>query len=145
MSWYKHTMSTGHDKEALARRILELAHDLRTRANAVVHNARTGDVTPLDVGTLRSMTVAVGLAVDALDAALGTVIPPDKMSWIAGKACESLAEISAICNEDTGKAAEAVMCDWTGAEDGPGENAARQIVEMVRALAGVYVDTTSHP
>lgn len=86
------------------------------------------------------MTVAVGLAVDALDEALGTAFPPDKMSWIAGKACEALAEISAICNEDTGEAAEAVMCDWTGAEDGPGENAARHIVEMVRSLAGVYAN-----
>lgn len=77
------------ERAKAARRVLDHAHDLRMQArdvldhaDAVLAGARTGDVvTPISVAILRGMTVAVGLAVDALDPALA--VRP-RLVYVAG-------------------------------------------------------------
>lgn len=51
--------------------------------------------------------------------------------YIAGKACELLAELAAEYDE-TGREVEAILCDWTGEPGSPGEAAARRAVRANR-------------
>jgi len=53
------------------------------------------------------------------------------MSRIAGTACEALAELSSRV-DPSGKMAEAIMCDWTGEPNSPGECAVRHVVEFYK-------------
>ena len=59
----------------------------------------------------------------------------ERSLYIAGKACEFLAELSSL-HDDTGREAEAIMCDWTVEPGSAGECAARRVVEYVKSVRG---------
>lgn len=52
--------------------------------------------------------------------------------YIAGKACELLAELSAEI-DDTGGEAEAIMCGWDSSGSSAGEAAAKRVVAALKA------------
>ena len=49
--------------------------------------------------------------------------------YIAGKACQALAELSHVA-DDTGMEAQAIMCEWDKSGDSAGEHAARRVVNQ---------------
>lgn len=57
----------------------------------------------------------------------------DINKWIAGRACEALAELSSLYDPE-GKEAEALMCDWSGTLDGAGEQTALRVVTRLTEL-----------
>ena len=48
--------------------------------------------------------------------------------YIAGKACQALAELSSVY-DDAGGEAQAIMCEWDTSGDSAGEHAARRVVD----------------
>ena len=52
----------------------------------------------------------------------------EQAHYIAGKACEFLAELAGHY-DGTGRSSEAIMCDWSAEPGSPGEIYARKLVD----------------
>lgn len=60
-----------------------------------------------------------------------SVNTPESDKYIAGVACELLAELSSIY-DDTGSEAEAIMTQWSDKPGSAGEDAARRVLAHLR-------------